>query len=131
MIPINWHNSERTILYVKFPVKWSWKEVYAVVKQAMKHMEEVDHLVDTIYDVGDTRSLPMGTLSDLPRIINITHPNERLVVIISQSTFIKMMVDMAMLFAPNKETFTYRYADSVEHALTIIENYQDVATASK
>jgi hypothetical protein len=125
-IDLQWYDAERTIIYAQFPPKWVWDDVYALLDEVNRMMDDVTHPVDVIYDMLKSYSLfPPSALPNLQRLSDTAHPNDRLVIFISNTTFVKMIVEIAHKFSPRQEPIAVRYVASLEDALAHIAAYRD------
>jgi hypothetical protein len=81
-IHVEWDNPENTIIRFDFAGKWNWYGYEMAVGEAFGMMEGMKHIVDFIFNVRDSDSLPDGATLYIKRTLEIS-PNPSTVIIIA------------------------------------------------
>lgn len=91
-------------------------------------IDSVNHKVDSIFDFTLSSITPPKLLSSLERMEATHNENERLMIMVNASAYIKSLTKIAKLLAP--KTFAHvHFADTLESAYALIQRCSPVETA--
>ena len=118
-VRMDWDNAEKTVIRVTFEGKWDKQDIYRMIEKGVSMLNTVNHKVDSIFDFTDSTFSPQKLLTTVDRMENTYSPNERLILIVHANVYIRSLVNVARVLAPN--TFTHvHFVDSVNAAYAII-----------
>lgn len=125
-----WYDAGHTTILFQVEGNWNWADACEIVETQVAMMDTVDHPVDTIYMMRDpdilkgAYALPSGnTLSQLRRLIMMTHPNEHLVVFVGKNMLLEVLINtVSKVYKLASTTSQYRYVQTIEEALTLVGN---------
>jgi len=81
-IHVEWDNPEKTIIRFDFAGKWNWYGYEMAVGEAFGMMEGMRHIVDFIFNLTDSDSLPEGATLYIKRTLELS-PNPSTVIVIA------------------------------------------------
>jgi len=128
---IEWHNNEKDILVFTLTDLFTWDEAIALMELMNETMlARQPTLVDSVY-YFEKRNMPLpntSMLRNLVRIMKMTCPNERLIVVANHTSIRGIIQAASVAYGILAITSDYRYADTLPEAITIIENYRVTLT---
>jgi hypothetical protein len=80
-ISVVWDNPEKSIIRFDFAGKWNWYGYEMAVGEAFGMMAGMNHIVDLIFNMQDSDSLPEGATLYIKRTLELS-PNPSTVIII-------------------------------------------------
>jgi hypothetical protein len=63
MVIVNWDNEQKTALRFDFTGQWQWFEYFFCLRDAIDMISDVDHSVDLIFNMGESRTMPGDVLA--------------------------------------------------------------------
>jgi hypothetical protein len=120
-VTIEWGNTEKTILHVKFLRPWNWDEYYGVYQEGYAMTESVDHKVNIIMDFSKNDGrLPASALTHFRSAASKAHPRRGVVIITSpRMMLVRTMVNMIQKIGLIKTPMLF--ANTVEDAYTMLK----------
>lgn len=94
-IYIKWYNEEQSLLLQVYSGDWTLKEYIATIEKTYQLISALDHPVDIIADLTNSGKAPVHLASAAPFIKGKISPNQRMVIVVGASHFIKMMATIA------------------------------------
>lgn len=124
-IILNWHNSEKTILYIKFQAQWDWNDYWTMDNQFKKMARSVSHSFANIVDVSETGvpSIFIPHLGRIAKLSRVRPENLDCTVVVGSSG---LLGNAAKIFTDiyKRESQNIFFATSIESALVLIEERQ-------
>jgi hypothetical protein len=125
-----WYDAGHTTILFHVEANWNWTDACEMVEAQIAMMNTVDHPVDTIFMMRDpdilkgAYALPSGnTLSQLRRLILMTHPNEQLVVFVGKNMLLEVLINtVSKVYKLAATTNQYRYVQTFDEALALVGN---------
>ncbi len=119
-IQVAWENAERTISRWTFVGAWTWDEF--AVSQAEFHdmLRAVDHKVDVIADLRESRRLPNDTVSNFKRAESKALPNRDRVVLVSTSVLVRSIAATFNQVFRNRPTH-FLLANTIKEAQRLLQ----------
>ena len=99
-ISIEWDNPEQTIIRVCFNGKWNTDELQNMIRQGRGMSKSVSHPVDSIFDFSQSLSSPTSALAVIQNLDLDRPQNERLLIVVKASSYIKTMCNIARKLSP-------------------------------
>ncbi len=97
-IQVQWLNTEKTVLYIRFYNHWTLDNYYTALERANRWIEQVGHTVQVIADLHDVTTFPVGLLTHTRNALQSRPRNVRLVVVVVTSKAIVQMYQNAIRF---------------------------------
>lgn len=119
-IDVFWVNEEKTILQYDITGRWAWDDLYPQYYKALEMERSVDHFVDIIIDLRESRSIPPSVFTHIKNIADRQPDNVGLTVIVSDNRFVKVLMN-AGTRAYKKIAEYFQVADTIDEALQLIE----------
>lgn len=116
-IAINWHNPERTVIYIECPEEWEWHHLEQADQSLLDMLNVVSHRVSLIINLSGNIRLPPGRITHYVRksLQNHNHPNlAGVVCILKNSTLTDITLNMVDLYGVPH--IPYVYANDLEDA---------------
>lgn len=88
-ITVIWDNDEKTAFHWIFEGKWNWKEYAQAMDQADKLAKEVEHPIDVIVNMAQSKLIPSHALSNIRAKMGAEPHKLGLVVIITNNPLVK------------------------------------------
>jgi len=88
-IHVAWYDADKTIILWKFSDDWDWRDYHAAINAAVVMIKSVDHIVDSIMDLQNNRSLPPNALMQGKRWFVVAPPNFGITVIAGGSGLVR------------------------------------------
>jgi hypothetical protein len=124
---LEWQNEAQDILVFTLTDLFTWDEAISFMERLNAVIaDRAPASVDTIY-YFEQRDFPLpsqGMLSNLVRIMQMTVPNERLIVIVNNVTLRGVIQAAAVAYDLMSITNKYRYTESLENAVAMIKIYR-------
>ena len=115
---IRWYDDAHTILLCEPPSNWTWDDAYTILKLMNGLCDTVEHGVYSVFYYRMTHAsvLPKGNaVPHIRRLLNITHPNDELVIFVGANTFARRMIDMAgRLYGFRALVSDFRFVDTLD-----------------
>jgi len=121
---MDWDNTERTIIRVIFDGVWSAEDIYRMINKGVSMLESVDHPVDSIFDFSHSTFSPKNLLSTAEKMESDLNNNHRLAILIKANVYIKSMLKVARVFAP-QALANLHFVNSLDEAYAIIDQQAD------
>lgn len=119
-VQIFWGNVEKTIIQIDMNVGWQWDDLYATFTPYLEMMNSVDHRVSLIFNVKE-ENIRENALSNLSRLIRMTHPREDKTVIVGHIPLITPFLDiLSKVYGLKALLQNYRTAKTLEEAYTML-----------
>ncbi len=90
-IELFWEDDAKTILRFNFVGGWTWDDYYPLHEQGNQMAQAIPHIVHSIVDLRQNRSVPTNTITHLTNIANRQIPNAGLKVIITNNRFLHIL----------------------------------------
>jgi hypothetical protein len=118
-IRVVWYDTAKTIIVWEFNGEWDWQDYHAAINTAVVMIKGVNHIVDSIMDLRNNRSLPPNALIQGKRWFVVAPPNFGVTVVAGGSGLIR---GIATTIAAVYKRFSDRIliAGTVEEAIQII-----------
>ena len=117
----SWHDESHTIIYVHYEDVWTWDDFHRACDKTLEMANQVDHQVDLIVNIGNSRTVPPNTAFQLERIrAFVQHPSFGLTVMVGMNPVAKTFFDILLRFAPQLKAQLVA-VKTVEKACTVIE----------
>lgn len=127
-VTIAWDNDEHSVIRVTFEKRWEVGDLLRTIEEGARMIDSVNHKVDSIFDFTLSSITPPKLLSSLERMEATHNENERLMIMVNASAYIKSLTKIAKLLAP--KTFAHvHFADTLESAYALIQRCSPVETA--
>lgn len=117
-ITVAWDNEQKSLIRFTFGRLWTWNEFYAAIDQC-RLQNTVDHPVDILFDARATNIIPGGLMPRIQRVTASDGVSHGLVVVVSESAFVKSMFILATRTFPNT-TRNARFVKTLDEAYTLI-----------
>jgi hypothetical protein len=117
-ITVEWGNAEQTIIVIRYEGRWDVKDVHAGLDKVFDMLGTVDHTVDSIVDMSQSKSSPTNLLAAAGRVERKA-PNTGRTVIVNVNTYLKAIADIARYVAPKTVGRTY-FVKSLEEAYQVL-----------
>ena len=98
-ISVQWDNPDKTLLRWNFEGKWTWDDYYAAMEQNNALLDSIQSKADLLIDMQQTNIVAAGFTSQFRRISQF-HPKAGFAIIVLNSRFIEIMLNMLMNFQP-------------------------------
>ncbi|MBN1202362.1 MAG: hypothetical protein JXJ20_10945 [Anaerolineae bacterium] len=92
-ITVQWDDDDHKAVRWEFEGDWNWYEYQAAQAQSNALIDTVDHVVDVIAVMQNTRDLPREAFDNYRRLEKTSHPNRGRIVIVGSDTFIRSMLE--------------------------------------
>lgn len=120
-VTVTWADTEKTILYFEYKGQWSSNDVFRVVQDSQKMMEEAKHPVASIIDLTQGRQLPMKSADYLSDVVETRSRNpydSGITVFVNALPLTRAMLDLMELKNPQATRFaTFAYVNSYNEAV--------------
>lgn len=127
-IQVDWFDAEqKNIVRYEFIGSWTWDELYNAVNQVNTLMASVDHTVYVIVDFRQGRGVPGGALTHMRSSTMRAADNWGGGVFLGINTFLQALVGTFIKVYPRLGE-RYQTADSIEHAIAIIDEWRSKTT---
>jgi hypothetical protein len=122
-VSVEWANPEKTVIYFRVTQPWTWEDYYTATDESWEMIHTVDHIVDFIVDLTNTKLVPSNAMSHLKRRATRYHPHKGMAVMVGVSSFMQVIINMMAHVFPVVKT-TVRTAATVKDAHIIITQEQ-------
>ena len=119
-ITVEWYNNEKTIIYYKFTLGWTFQEFRDVYQDVYAMLDTVNHTVDAIVDLTDARMFPKNTLTEMRRLTFEQHENGGITVIITDSPMSHAMYNFLQSIH-KRFSEVFHLAKTMDEALIILD----------
>ncbi|MFQ3659313.1 MAG: hypothetical protein SNJ54_10225 [Anaerolineae bacterium] len=119
-----WFDDSYTLLYQRYQPGFDLTDLYEVAETSATMLATVGHPVDIIVELAP-KGMPNlnGVLRAAQYVDSIVSPNQRLVVVVRASSFMRSVVELSCKIAP-KATEKLYFVDTLEEALALIQSYR-------
>jgi hypothetical protein len=117
-ITVEWGNAEQSIVVIRYEGRWDGKDVHTALDQVFDMLSTVDHTVDFIVDMSQSKSTPTNLLAAAGRVERRA-PNTGRTVIVAVNTYLKAIADIARYVAPKTVGRTY-FVKTLEEAYEVL-----------
>jgi hypothetical protein len=115
-IRTEWETDEKKVLLSIYEGKWDLDEFYAAVQVINTMMDTVDHEVNIILDMHNSRALPKGFIGAIRHTGKQRHPCLGTMVLVGGNTLVRMFNDMFLKLYPRP---------SSSRAMYMVANYEE------
>jgi len=125
-ITVDWYNDSHRILIFHVEGKWTWDDLFPQIQRSKELSSQVTHdkLVHTIFDMSESKAIPINAVSKLGTITKNQSPNAGITVLVTQSNFVNTLYNMAskqlQMFSRSSDekefNQVFHIVDSVEKA---------------
>lgn len=133
-IHVMWDNDEKTVVRYVYEGRWTWEDFEAARREAAELLKTVNHQVDVIVDVQDSKLLPNSAISrgrELSKSDPTVFANEGITVIVGASTFVRAMYDMTVKIYPAlTQKQGYRFVKGLAEARSLIEQHRSISSST-
>lgn len=119
-ITVDWYNDQKTIIYYKFKIGWTFQEFRNVYQDVYNMLDTVDHTVDAIVDLTEARIFPKDTLTEMRRLTFEQHENGGITVIITESAMSHTMYNF-LKSVHKRFSEVFHLAKTLDKALYILD----------
>jgi hypothetical protein len=117
---VEWDNVEKTAVLCSLQGHWTWHEMSSAIAEMFTLLDEIDHQAALIFHTSNHSYIPLGALANLRRLINISHPNEGIKMLVGVPALI------AALFAALNKSYDelikeFWFVDTLDEARTVIQ----------
>ena len=95
-----------------------------MINKGVSMLESVDHPVDSIFDFSHSTFSPKNLLSTAEKMESDLNNNHRLAILIKANVYIKSMLKVARVFAP-QALANLHFVNSLDEAYAIIDQQAD------
>lgn len=122
-IKVYWHDPEKTIVVFEFGEEWTWDDFYAAAAEEEALLDTIDHKVSVIfYSLTSLVKIPDNALNHLRKLVNMAHPKEDLLVVVSGPPLLHSLMDvLKRVYRLNRFLANYIYVDTLQEALDAIQ----------
>jgi hypothetical protein len=101
-VTTEWYDDTQTILHMRFTEPWTISEMSEAIHAARLNMQDVAHMVDLIFDIGQVQRIPANIITHfaLSREDSHTASNQRYVVVVVQNRYISSLVAVSKRMLP-------------------------------
>jgi hypothetical protein len=121
-IEVSWDNEERTIIRHTYQGEWTWEEFLAALEKSNTMLDSVNHLVDCIVDMTNSRQILTSSTTSYHKIAAYSqHPNWGVSVLVTKSFLVQTFAGVftklypkfgrKILFASSEEEAYARLAE--------------------
>ncbi len=100
-VQVSWYDDEHTILYYKFDKLWELEELFAAINTGREMVTAEPHIVDAIFDMIDSTTIPHRMLASLRSVEHLTPANLRYSVAVGMNPFLTGLAHMVAKAVPN------------------------------
>jgi hypothetical protein len=118
-VHVSWYDDAHTILYYRFDKVWKLDEMFAALSTGQQMVAAEDHIVDSIFDLTNSSTVPQRMLSSIRSVERATPKNLRFTVAVGMSAFLTVMADMVGKAAPLLMK-NFRTASTLDEALALL-----------
>ncbi len=90
-IELLWEDDAKTILRFNFVGSWTWDDYYPLHEKAEQMAAAMPHIVHSMVDLRQNRSVPTNVITHLTNIANRQASNAGLTVLITNNRFLQMI----------------------------------------
>ncbi|MCA9914427.1 MAG: hypothetical protein KC496_13825 [Anaerolineae bacterium] len=132
---MGWYDEQQTILYLDVFAPWTWNEMYLLVGDMLGILGNTHYdfyTVQWFHDGGER--LPNGiTLPHVKRIMTINYPHEQLLIMAGVPRWKPYMeiASRAMRIAGMQDADKFRFVDTVQEALALVEEHKSNCMRSR
>jgi hypothetical protein len=95
---VQWLNTEKTVLYLRFHNHWTLENYYTALERANRWIDQTNHTVQVIADLHDVTTFPPGLLTHTRSALASRPRNVRHVVVVVTSSAIVQIYQNAIRF---------------------------------
>ncbi|MDQ7025289.1 MAG: hypothetical protein Q9P01_14725 [Anaerolineae bacterium] len=124
-VSIDWGNSKKTIIHIKFMSPWTWEEYYTANQNVFDLIDSVEHKVCLLIDFTESNGhLPPSAFTHFRKAATSFHPRVRVIIVTSpRMMLVKMMVSMVQKIGRVK--LRILFAQTTEEAYQVLEHLLD------
>lgn len=123
-VHVSWYDDTQTILYYKFDKAWKLEEMFTALSTGQQMVSTVEHIVDSIFDLTDSSTVPQQMLSSVRSIERSTPKNLRCTVAVGMNAFLSVLASMVTKAAPLLMK-NFKTARTLDEALAVIKELQE------
>jgi len=123
-VQVSWYDDEHTILYYKFDETWGLDEMFAALNRGQKMVMAEDHIVDSIFDLTNSSTVPQQMLSSVRSVERSTPKNLRYTVAVGMNSLLKFLAGMVGKAAPLLMK-NFKTANTLDEALVLIRELRN------
>ncbi len=131
---LGWYDAQQTILYLEVFASWTWDDMYMMVGKMLTILQTLKHDFYTVQWFRDGgERLPGGiTVPHIKRILGINYPNEQMLILVGVPRW-KPYLEIAARasrIAGLQDVNKFRFVDTLEHSIALIEEHKASRTYS-
>lgn len=130
-IRVEWDNDEKTVIRYVYEERWTWEDFHYARSQVREWLDTVDHRVDVIVDVRNSRLVPNGVLAQGRMFASnapIAHRNEGHTIVVGANSLMRSMFEMfGKVYSRLSDELELEFASSLEEAREKLRRYQESA----
>lgn len=122
-ISVGWHNSDHTIVTLKFQRGWSWSNLYAALQQADEFIGSVQHTVHLLIDLREGGRLPLDFMSVAGDLFSSgdARPNEGKRVVVGAGRLVRAAYgSLLRVYGSKLAERPIQFADTLEQAIELL-----------
>lgn len=124
-VTMRWFNDEHKIILFDFAGNWTWDEYQTAYDQSKPLLESVNYKVDFILETRNSRNIPYGAIGRLRQAAEKAHPNAGIRVFVGVPKIHQSLGQLfTSLYPGTAAKYPFRFAETVEEAVRLIEQYQ-------
>ncbi len=117
-ILVDWKNTEKNVLLLTFPPRWSWNEFREATELTAAFLAKVQHTTDIILDLKNSTVPISGSPFEAGNAFFKSMPANRGVIIIVTNTFIRSLASIFKTIDREFGALLYP-VDSLDEALSV------------
>ena len=122
-ITVAWDEELLDTLYIRFPQRWQWDELFPLKRQAARMMATVPRDVHLIADLHTARMLPGGATSRMKNITRHCPANTGLVIVVSNSLSVNLLADVFHRVTGDSNTRNFVFVTSLDEARSYLRKF--------
>lgn len=124
-ITASWDDTRQTTIIMRFPLEWTWREVYEITEQIYVMMAGSPGVVDVILEWSEGCVIPPGAIRHTRHLIATRSHQVGLCVFVNTNTMFHAMWSMfSNLYGTLVSQRRFSFAGSVAEARTLLRNEQ-------